>query len=747
MSIRFNRENGVFSLETLHTEYQLQADSYGYLLHLYYGKKLAGSTADSLIRRMDRGFSGNPYSYRGGRGYSPDTFPQEYSGCNTGDYRVSAVKTLLENGSRGAELLYQDFEIREGKYAIPGLPYVREGASAPQTLIIRLKDAVSGLTAELYYGVFEQEDVITRTVFLINNGSSPIILEKAASMSLDFPCSPEGGFEVMHFHGRHCMERIPERRPLAHGVISFGSNRGMSSHHNNPFSILCHPVTTESSGACYGVMLAYSGNHKEEFEEDQAGSTRITAGISEENFSWRLLPGERFCAPEAILSFSAEGFNGLSHNYHRILTGNVIPSRFTGLKRPVLINSWEAMYMDFNAEKLLRLASDAKDLGMDMLVLDDGWFGKRDRDDSGLGDWFVNEKKLGCSMAELAGKVNALGMKFGLWVEPEMISEDSDLYRSHPEWAVCDPGRLPVLSRNQLVLDMSRSDVQDYLFGALSDILKSASISYLKWDFNRAVSNVYSNALPAERQGEFSHRFMMGTYALLERLTKSFPDVMIEGCAGGGGRFDAGMLFYCPQIWCSDDTDPIERLEIQRGTSYGYPVCSMGAHVSASPNHQTGRQTPFALRGITAMSGTFGYELDPGKLSDAEKEQIREQIKDFRRYDRLIREGRYYRLGEHPERNDSQAWMFVSEDRSEALLSVVITHARANAPFTHICLEGLSEETLYRVDTVRISGYTHDMIPEGAVFTGAALMYAGLMLPNFFGDYPSVQIYLREALI
>ncbi len=744
MSIRYNAENGVISLETRGTLYQMQADDYGMLLHIYYGRKLAGEDAVRLLRYTDRGFSGNPYTRTNGRGYSADTLPQEYGGCNTGDYRVSAVSLVLADGSRGAELLFEDYEILEGKYTIPGMPYVRAGASRPQTLRVRLRDRVSGLAADLYYGVFEEEDVITRTVCLINEGTEPITLEKAASMSIDFPFAPEGGFEVMHFHGRHCMERIPERLPLGRGVVSFGSMRGMSSHHNNPFAILCAPVTTEDAGECYGFMLAYSGNHKEEFEVDQAGSTRVTAGIAQENFSWRLAPGECFFAPEAILSFSAEGFNGLSHCFHRILRRNVIPERFAGLKRPVLVNSWEAMYMDFNADKLLKLAADAKALDMDMLVLDDGWFGKRDRDDSGLGDWYVNEKKLGCTMKQLAEKVNALGMKFGLWVEPEMISEDSDLYRAHPDWAVCDPGRKPVLSRNQLVLDMSREDVQEYLFEALGRILRDAPISYLKWDFNRAVANVYSNALPKDRQGEFSHRFVLGTYALLERLAESFPEVMIEGCAGGGGRFDAGMLYYCPQIWCSDDTDPVERLEIQRGTSYGYPACSMGAHVSASPNHQTGRQTPFGLRGMTAMAGTFGYELDPGKLSDAEKEQVREQIADFRRYDRLLREGRYYRLGNHPELSDHQAWMVAAEDGSEALLTAVITHVRANGPFIRICLKGLDASAVYRVAAYRISGVTFEKTAVGETYGGAALMYAGISLPLLYGDYPSVQIYFKK---
>ena len=398
------------------------------------------------------------------------------------------------------------------------------------------------------------------------------------------------------------------------------------------------------------------------------------------------------------------------------------------MKKPVLVNSWEACYFDFNAEKLLKLARSAAALGMEMLVLDDGWFGKRNDDTNSLGDWTCNEEKFGCSLKELSEKIHAEGLKFGLWFEPEMVSLDSDLYRAHPDWALTDPGRDPMVARHQLVLDMGREEVQDYLFDSISAILKDAQIEYVKWDFNRSVANVYSRALPADRQGETAHRFMLGTYRLLERLTEAFPDVMIEGCSGGGGRFDAGMLYYCPQIWCSDDTDAVERLEIQKGTSYGYPVCTMGAHVSACPNHQTGRTVPFATRGVVAQAGTFGYELDPAKLTEDEKKAVKQQIAVFHRYEDLIEQGDYYRLDEGEK--DYTAWMFVSPDKGEALVSVVATHVRANAPFPFVRLQGLDPEKTYlREDT-------------GERLTGAALTQGGISLPQFLGDYPSVQIHL-----
>ena len=725
MSIFYDEATRLFHLKTQNSSYQMKADAVGTLLHLYYGEAVDGDMS-YLVRTRDRGFSGNPYCMREQRAYSHDQLPQEYAGSGTGDYRLPALQVIAENGSRSVELRYEGHAIRQGREPLEGLPFVR-GDGREETLEITLSDPVIGLRVVLSYVVFEEENVIVRSARIINGGDRPVCLEKAASACLDFPY---GRYDLMHFHGRHAMERQAERLPLPESVVSVGSRRGMSSHQHNPFVILCDPGCTENTGACYGFMLMYSGNHLEEAERDQTGSTRVLTGIQPDGFSWLLNPGEAFQTPEAILTFSASGLNTLSGQYHRLILNRVIPAGFRQGARPILVNSWEAAYFDFNGEKILRLARSAKELGMEMVVLDDGWFGNRYDDNSGLGDWTVNEAKLGCSLRELSEQVHGLGLKFGLWIEPEMISEDSDLYRAHPDWALADPDRKPVMGRNQLILDMSRPEIGDYLFDAISAILDHARIEYIKWDFNRCMANVFSAALPAERQGEVAHRFMLGTYRLLERLTRRYPELMIEGCAGGGGRFDAGMLFYCPQIWCSDDTDAIERLEIQRGTSYGYPVSAMGSHVSAVPNHQTGRIVSMHTRGIVAQSGTFGYELNPAILSEAEKQEIRAQIADYHRYSELIAHGRYYRLTELDGGEDFSAWMFVSEDQSEALVSLVMTHVRAYGRFPFVRLRGLAAEKTYRLEET------------GQPFTGAALMRGGYPFQVPETDYAAVQLHL-----
>ena len=724
MSIQFQEKTGIFSLRTAGTLYQMKADENGVLLHLYYGKDASGDM-DYLILCADRGFSGNPYEQRSARGYSLDTLPQEYSGNGVGDFRLPSVQATGENGSRSVDLRYTGHRIEKGRTPLAGLPYARE-AEDTETLTLSLRDSVTGLVVELNYHVYPALDVIVRSAKLINGGPQALTLEKAASVCLDFLY---GDYDVLHFHGRHNMERLPERLPLPRGITAFGSRRGMSSHHSNPFVILCDRHATENAGECYGCMLMYSGGHLEEMEVDQTGMTRLVAGLQPDGFRWTLAPGETFETPEALLSFSGEGLNGLSRRYHAFLRRQVIAPRWQEAKRPVLINSWEAAYFDFNAEKILRFARSAKEMGIEMLVLDDGWFGKRDDDTSGLGDWVVNVKKLGCSMKELADGIHALGLRFGLWFEPEMISEDSDLFRAHPDWALTDPDRRPMLSRNQLVLDMSRQDVVDYIFDAMCAVLDHAAIDYVKWDFNRSIANFYSHALPVSRQGELPHRFMLGTYQLLSRLLARYPDLLIEGCSGGGGRFDAGMLFYCPQIWCSDDTDAIERLEIQRGTSYGYPVSAMGAHVSASPNHQTGRCVPLATRGIVAQSGTFGYELNPEKLSGEEKAEIRRQVEDYHRFAPLIAHGDYYRLNELGDGKDYSAWMFVSPDGGEALVNLVVTHVRANGSFPFVKLRGLDPDARYRLEG------------SDRIYSGSALMNAGFSFPLPFGDYAAYQLH------
>ena len=728
MSIHFNADTGVFSLTTRSSLYQMKVAEGGVLLHLYYGRP-TGADMSYLMRTTDRGFSGNPYEQRHDRGFSLDTLPQEYAGSGVGDYRLPAVQAVQANGSRSVDLRYAGHRLLDAKASPSALPHVRPDDTA-EALEITLKDAVTGLTAHLFYGVYPEKDVITRWARLENAGDAPMTLTRAASLCLDFP---QGVDDALHFHGRHCMERQPERVRLPRGVVSFGSRRGMSSHHANPFLILCDRMTGEDAGDCFGAMLTYSGGHLEEVETDQNGSVRLVMGLQPDGFAWPLAPRETFDTPEVILACSAEGFNGLSARYHDIIRENVMPPRFAFAPRPVLINSWEASYFHFDAGNILGLAESARDLGIDMVVMDDGWFGSRDDDNAGLGDWTANESKLGCSLGELSERVHALGLQFGLWFEPEMISEDSDLYRAHPDWALADPDRAPCMARNQLVLDMSRDEVVDHIYGAMCAVLDNARIEYIKWDFNRCLSNFYSKGLPAEWQGTVAHRFMLGTYRLLARLEARYPDLLIEGCAGGGGRFDAGMLFYCPQIWCSDDSDAVERLEIQRGTSYGYPAIAMGAHVSAVPNHQTGRTTPLGTRGIVAQSGAFGYELNPALLTDAERDTIRAQVAEYRALQPLVVGGTYYRLGELDAPSDHVAWMIVSKSKDEALVCLVATHVRANALFPHIRLRGLEPGAMYRVEGT------------DTVVTGAALMAGGWTFPQMSGDYPAARLRLRRV--
>ena len=724
MSIVINKENSLFSLNTSHTTYQFFADENGFLRHLYYGNHIDSFDMRYTEYYSDCGFSPNPGEIHMQRDFSLDTRSQEYTGCGIGDYRISCLSVSNGDGSYSADFRYVGFAVLNGKYAIPGLPAAYDHGGECETLRIDLKDSISGLELSLFYGVFAEKDMITRCALLRNGGGSPIKLYKVASACLDIPF---GKWDLIHFQGRHCMERMPERAPVPHGVMTVGSDRGISSHQHNPFAILAAPEACEEFGQCYGAMLVYSGNFKVEAECSQLQSTRLVLGISDQRFCWTLEPGEAFHTPEVLLSFTDGGLGSLSRCYQNFLAENICRGAYRDIPRQVLINNWEATYFDFNGEKLLSIARQAKELGVEMLVLDDGWFGKRDSDTSGLGDWYINEKKLGCTLNSLIQKIRDIGMDFGIWVEPEMVSPDSDLYRAHPDWALSIPGRIPVQGRSQLVLDLSRQEVVDYLYGVLSDLLRSHDIRYLKWDTNRSLTDVFSRELPPERQGETAHRYLLGLYSLLERLTGDFPKVLFEGCSGGGGRFDAGMLHYFPQIWCSDDTDAIERLKIQYGTSFGYPIRTMGSHVSAVPNHQTGRTTPLHTRGIVAMSGSFGYELDPQKLSEAEKEEIRKQILMFRHHRDLIFYGDYYRLTNAMTDDYFTAWQFAAKDGSAALLNVVVVAPKANPYAIHVYLKGLQPEAMYRETE------------SGCMYSGAALMYGGYTLPIVLGDYPGFQ--------
>ena len=740
MSILFDPSGKTLTLRTRHTLYQMKIDELGHLLHLYYGRTIGPDHLMDLFPPADHGFSPDYYAYRTRRGVSPDALPQEYTGWNVGDYRVSAVQLTDAGGVPGADFVYESHAIRAEKYALEGLPCAYAADGEAEMLTVSLLDRPTGLRLELQYGVFAEKDVITRAARFENGGADTLTLGKAASACLDLPF---GRWELLQFHGRHAMERQPERAPLQNGIQTVASRRGASSHHHNPFVVLCRPDATEDAGDCCGVMLVYSGSHRTDVELDQNGMTRVVTGIHDEGFSWRLGPGECFQTPEALLCWSESGLGELSRRYHRFLRDNICRGKYQYARRPVLLNNWEATYFDFDDRKLLTIAEQAAALGVEMLVLDDGWFGARCDDNRSLGDWQVNERKLPGGLRPLIEKINKLGMKFGLWIEPEMVSEDSELYRAHPDWAFTLPGRLPAMGRNQLVLDLSRGEVVDYLAETITKLLRENPIDYVKWDMNRSLSDVYSRALPPERQGEAAHRHLLGVYRLLDILTRRFPDVLFEGCAGGGGRFDAGMLCYCPQIWCSDNTDAIERLAIQYGTSFGYPVSAVGAHVSASPNHQTGRHTPLWTRAVVAMSGTFGFELDPGRLSQDEKEQIRAQIAFFRRYDGLIQNGGYYRLTGTD--GDFAAWEFVSPDKSEALLNLVVTHPRGNPAPLHLCWKGLDPDARYRVREAHCDGRAAGQFGgEAGRFSGSRLLYAGMTLGQFSGDYPCMQIVLER---
>ena len=742
MSILYDAEGRTLTLHTRGSSYQMQIGPLGYLLHTYYGRRAEGNFAPLHLQK-DVGFSPNPHALARGRGWSLDTMPQELGGANAGDFRQPAVCARREDGAWGADLHYVRHEIRRGKYALDGLPAAFDPDAEAETLSVTLEDPALGLQAELLYGVYESRDMITRALRLRNTGKGTLRLERAASCCLDLPF---GDWDLLHFHGRHAMERIPERTPVIHGGMSIGSRRGISSHQHNPFVILCDRHATEDAGDCLGVMLVYSGSFETRLEQDQMGSLRLVSGIQPEGFSWSLAPGESFDTPEAILCFRHDGLNALSQRYHRFLRQALCRSRFSGAPRPVLLNNWEATYFRFDAEKILALAREARDLGAELFVLDDGWFGRRDDDRSSLGDWFVNEDKLPGGLEPLIRRIKDLGLAFGLWVEPEMVNEDSRLFREHPDWALRVPDREPALGRSQLALDLSRPEVTDWIFETVASLLRRYDIDYIKWDINRSLCDLYSPALPPERQGETAHRCTLGLYRVLERLTAEFPQVLFEGCAGGGGRFDAGILAYFPQIWCSDDTDPIERLEIHRGTCYGYPLSCVGAHVSASPNHQTGRRTPLELRAMAAMAGGFGYELDPGKLSAEEKERIRGQISRFRELSPLLREGDLYRLDELDDERDTAAWQTVSPDRAESLVSLVVTHPRANPRPLHLRLKGLDPEARYRLERVELlDAYLpepEEQLPP--VMSGSALLYGGLTLPRMMGDYPSVQILLKK---
>lgn len=693
MSIEFNESKNQFYLHTKNSSYIIELLDGRIPLHAYWGKTLKNmppmgewkSTQNASFMPLDTGMPWGQFANFG-------TLPLEYPVYGTGDMRETAFLAKYDNGSRTSRFEYKGHKIMSGKPELEGLPATYGNEKEVNTLIIELRDSLTGLEAELYYSVFEKYDAITRSVRFINKGEKALFINKAASMSVDIYGA--GEMELLHLYGWWARERHIECTPLMEGIQKIDSKRGASGHHHNPFIALTEKKADETHGEVYGFSLVYSGSFEAGVELDFYRNARITLGINSFDFGWKLNPDEVFQTPEAVMVYSANGIGQMSRCYHSLYRNNLCRGEYQYAERPVLVNNWEATYFDFNEEKLLAIAEKAKQLDIDMLVLDDGWFGKRNCDNSSLGDWVCNTEKIKGGLKGLGEKLNAMGMKFGLWFEPEMVSPDSDLYRAHPDWCIHAAGRSRSQSRNQLVLDLSRKDVCEYIIKSLSDILDSAPISYVKWDYNRNFGEMGSALLTPECQQEQAHRYILGLYSILEKLNRRFPNVLFEGCSGGGGRFDPGMLYYMPQIWCSDDTDAVERIFIQYGTSIVYPASTISAHVSACPNHQVGRTTPFKMRGDVAMSGQFGYEMDLSVLSDEDFTAAREQVAFYKKYRRVIQYGDMYRLIS-PYENEGKfaAWQFIKDQT--VILNTFNIKGIPSASLKRVKLQGLDSDSVY----------------------------------------------------
>lgn len=697
MSIFYKQETKQFYLHTKHTSYVMELYE-NHLAHTYWGCRINEIPTLEHYYPFKFGADFSASDIPGKRFNSTDKLPQEYPTYGTGDMRTPALQVENATGDSIVSLRYESHCILEGKPALCGLPATY--GDDCETLQITLTDALSGVTAVLNYTVFPEKDALTRSVRIENRGTAPCVLEKAASFCLDLH---QDGFEVIHLHGAWAKERHIQRIPQSAATMVFDSKRGASSHNENPFFALVRPETDENYGDAYGFCLMYSGDFLAEVSAEQYGSTRVKMGIQPFGFAWTLNPGERFQTPEAIMVYSDRGLGEMSRRFHKIIRENVCRGKFRDTQRPVLINNWEATYFDFNQEKFLALAEKAKSIGVELMVLDDGWFGKRDIDNCSLGDWIVDRRKLPDGLESLCQKVNALGMQFGLWFEPEMISPDSDLYRAHPDWCIHTGDRPRTLARHQLILDLTRPEVCNYIIDAVCAVLNSCPISYVKWDMNRHMTEI-------PRKG-FVHRYILGLYRIMEEITARFPDVLFESCSGGGGRFDAGMLYYMPQTWTSDDTDAVERLYIQEGTSLAYPLSTMGAHISAVPNHQVGRITPAAFRSKVAMMGRFGLELDLGKLDEETMQTLSGEIALYKTYQQDIHSGEFYRLLS-PYKGRTAAYEIVSKKRVLVFVAN-ITGAPCQAPL-RLKLQGLEPDKKYK-DTA-----------SGMIYEGRTLMGAGI---------------------
>lgn len=690
--------------------------------HLYFGPRLESVNPSSLLRHYDLP-TDRPFSPQN---CAMDHVPGEYPAFGLGDLREGALSVRQRDGTRSVDLRFVRAEVVPGKPGLPGLP-ATFGDNA-KTLLLHLRDDLIGLEATLRYTLFEDVAGVMRSVSLRNASDSDLVLDRAYSLCLELP---DSRWDLITLSGAWSREREMVRRPLTMGEMRVSSLKGATSLHNANALFLARPETTEAQGEAIGAALVYSGNFTAAVQVDSQRCARAMLGINDVDFSWTLTPGDVFDTPEAVTVYSREGLNGMSHQFHRVCAEHLARGKYAKAPRPILLNNWEATYFHFNEEKLLKIARTAADVGVELFVLDDGWFGRRDDDTTSLGDWFVDAHKLPQGLRHLSDQLHAMGLKFGLWFEPEMISPVSELYKAHPDWAIRIAGREPIQQRHQLTLDLSREDVQDYVYEAVAAHLRDDGIDYVKWDMNRNFSNIGSALLPADRQKELPHRYMLGLYRVLERLVTDFPDVLFESCSSGGGRFDLGMLHYMPQTWTSDNTDALCRCRIQYSTSLVFPPFAMGSHVSAVPNHQTGRVTPISTRGNVAMSGCFGYELDLNTLSPGDLEQVRSQIARVKSLRQTLLYGDFYRLLSPYEGSDT-AWITVSPDKTEAVLMLTRSLAQSGTFPPLVRLRGLDEGKTYRV------------LETGESYSGAELTHLGLCIPLPWGDAASVSLTLRE---
>lgn len=709
--ILFHENTGTFHLFNDQISYIMTVLKNGNMGQLYFGKRIRDKEDFSYLME-DAARCMASCVYEGSKRFSLEHIKQEYPVYGTSDYREPAIEVVQKNGSRISDFQYQGYEIVKGKPALKGLPATyAEAEDEAVTLKLWVKDSLTGVTLELLYTIFEGRAALARSVKVRNEGEDAVYLTRVMSLCMDLP---DFEYEWVQLSGAWARERHVRTRKLEYGIQSVDSKRGHSSHEQNPFVVLKRPHTTEKAGEAIGFSLVYSGNFLAQAEVDTHDTLRMLLGINPFGFEWKLEAGDEFQSPEAVMVYTDAGLNDMSHTFHRLYRSRLARGYWRDKERPILINNWEATYFDFDADKLVEIAKTAKECGVELFVLDDGWFGNRYDDTAGLGDWVANEERLPGGIAAISERIEALGMKFGLWFEPEMANKDSRLYREHPDYLIHTPGRRDSHGRYQYVLDFSRKEVVDYIYGMMAKILRDAKVSYVKWDMNRSITECYSGSLPADRQGEVFHRYILGVYDLYERLTGEFPEILFESCASGGARFDPGMLYYAPQAWTSDDTDAAERLKIQYGTSLCYPISSMGSHVSMTPNHQLLRNTPLHTRANVAYFGTFGYELDLNRLTEEEREEVKGQVAFMKKYRRLLQFGTFYRLSNPFEKNVT-AWMVVSEDRRTALVGYYRVLNQVNAPYSRLQLQGLSPELCYVNEEDHTEHYGDELMNLGLI--------------------------------